>query len=400
MRKKLNVLVLCGGKSIEHAVSLKSALSIIQHLDRNRFKVSAVLIDLQGKWHLNPLQQENITLENFSSFDTLQEVHLPIYQKDTRKNLIFQDHTVAQPVDIIFPMTHGPLYEDGCLQGYLELADVAYVGPGVLSSAIGMDKEVTKRCLFQAKILGVPGFCIQLVPKKVDSWIQKFHDSLKFPLLIKNACSGSSIGNSKVKKKEELKNALLNALQYGNKILVETFIPAREIEVSVLENQIWGEKALASIPGEIIVSPNYEFYDYSAKYLDPNGATLSIPAELTEIQIHEIQQKAIEVFHILGCSGMARVDFLLHQETGELFVNEVNTIPGFTPISMYPKLWEFSGISYTELLTQLIDLGIARYLRKKEAKTFFQELELKKKSTKNFSQFIAPQEISKPEYMS
>jgi len=264
-------------------------------------------------------------------------------------------------LDVIFPVLHGPFGEDGTVQGLLKLANIAFVGAGVLGSAIGMDKDVMKRHLRDARI-PIARFLVmnRYSSKEID--FDDARDQLGLPLFVKPANLGSSVGIHKVKDREEFERAVRDALNYDNKILIEECIRGREIECSVLGN----EDPIASVPGEIL--PRHEFYSYEAKYLDENGAALEIPAKLPPATSERIRQLAIKTFSVLCCEGMARVDFFLRND-GEIIVNEINTIPGFTRISMYPKLWEATGISYSELIDKLIELAIERFEREKRLKT-------------------------------
>ena len=362
--KKLRVVVLYGGRSGEHEVSLQSAASVINYLDRDRFEIVPVAIDKQGRWHLNDLS----LIQGKKS--------LPVF-KDAPRIVLPPDSTVnsalvslggsgeAKTIDVVFPVIHGPLCEDGTIQGLLELADVPYVGCGVLASAVAMDKEVAKRL---ARDAGLP--IVSYVSLRQEHWrkekrqvAERLEKELRYPVFVKPANLGSSVGVQKVKAGGDLTAALENAFQYDVKILVEVAIDAREIELSVLENPDSGTDPLVSVPGEI--EPNHEFYSYEAKYLDENGATLTIPAKLETEQIRRVQEIGRKVFLAMECEGMARVDLLLDRTSEELFFNELNTIPGFTSISMYPKLWEASGINYTELLSRLVDLAMSRHKRKK-----------------------------------
>jgi D-alanine-D-alanine ligase len=276
--------------------------------------------------------------------------------------------SAAAAFDVVFPVVHGPLCEDGTLQGLLEMADVPYVGAGVLASAVGMDKDVAKRL---ARDAGLP--IVPFVTLRKGDWqlraqelSQRIERELGFPAFIKPSNMGSSVGVHKVKSASELRAAVEDAFRYDVKVLAEKAVDAREIEFAVLENPRYGEAPLVSIAGEI--NPKHEFYSYEAKYLDENGADMAIPAHLTEAQLDQGKKIAAATFAALECEGMARVDLFLDRKTGAYFLNEVNTIPGFTHISMYPKLWEASGIGYSELLTRLIELAIARHSRKTQLK--------------------------------
>jgi D-alanine-D-alanine ligase len=269
----------------------------------------------------------------------------------------------ALRVDVVFPVLHGTFGEDGTIQGLLDLAGLPYVGAGVLASSVGMDKDVQKR-LFQHAKLPVVDFVA--VPrsdweKHPDAALRAITKKLKFPMFVKPATLGSSVGMTKVKKRNELPAAMDLAAEYAQKVLAEQAIRGREIEVSVLGN----EDAKASVPGEIV--PHREFYDYTAKYLE-EGTKLLIPAKLTKSQVKKFQEFAVRAFHAIECAGMARVDFFLEKRTGKIYVNEINTIPGFTSISMYPKLWEASGVSYQELIDRLIELALAQHNEKARTK--------------------------------
>lgn len=279
----------------------------------------------------------------------------------------------ARGIDVVFPVMHGPLCEDGTIQGLLELADLPYVGCGVLASAVAMDKEMTKRLARDAGIPIVPYLTLkhELWDKEKARWAETIEKRLGYPVFIKPANLGSSVGIHKAKERSGLDPALEDAFKYDRKVLVEAAVNAREIEVSVLENSEAGAEALVSVPGEI--DPTHEFYSYEAKYLDENGATLIIPAKLDAAETKQAQDLGRKAFTVLECEGMARVDLFLDRTSGKFFLNEVNTIPGFTSISMYPKLWEASGISYQALLSKLIDLAISRHEKKKKLVREFRE---------------------------
>ena len=362
--KKLRVAVLYGGRSGEHEVSLQSAAAVINQLDRDRFDIVPVAIDKQG------------SLASQRSFSDRGKDLTPSFQgrAPSRASPKFhRDKCVVglggseetKAIDVVFPVVHGPLCEDGTIQGLLELADVPYVGCGVLASAVAMDKEVAKRLVRDA---GVP--IVPYVSLKHDHWKRDTRalgrpnpEELGYPVFVKPANLGSSVGVQKVKEAAELDAALENAFDYDTKVLIEVAVDSREIELAVLENSDQGAEPLVSVPGE--VAPTHEFYSYEAKYLDEKGAALIIPAKLTDAQIKRAQDIAGKVFLAIEGEGMARVDLLLDRTRGEFFFNELNTIPGFTSISMYPKLWEASGIGYTELLSRLVDLAILRHRRKR-----------------------------------
>jgi D-alanine-D-alanine ligase len=364
--EKIRVAILYGGRSGEHEVSLQSAASVINHLDRSRFEIVPVAIDKQGRWHLNDIS----LLEGKKSlpvFKDTPKVVLAPNPADTSTGsaLIQLGGGQEKGIDVVFPVLHGPLCEDGTIQGLLELADVPYVGCGVLASAVAMDKEVAKRL---ARDAGLP--IVPYVSLKHERWkkekqqsAEQIQKELGYPVFVKPANLGSSVGVHKVKEPGGLSAALENAFEYDTKVLVEVAVNAREIEVSVLENPETGADPLVSVPGEI--NPAHEFYSYEAKYFDEKGAELIIPAKLEVEQTKRVQDIAKKAFLTIECEGMARVDLLLERTSGKLFFNELNTIPGFTSISMYPKMWEASGIPYTELLSRLVDLAISRHKRKK-----------------------------------
>ena len=360
MKKKIRVGVLFGGKSAEHEVSLQSARNIIDAIDKTKYEVVPIGIDKLGRWFLDDAEHllPESTTEGLADADQNALVTL---MPEGRGELVGQSTSGA--VDVVFPVLHGPLGEDGTVQGFLRLADVPYVGPNVLGSAVGMDKDVMKRLLRDA---GIPTAAwrtvhrFQLEDLNLDDVISE----LGLPLFVKPANMGSSVGVSKARDKEALIPALKDAFRYDNKALIEAFVPGREIECSVLGN----ETPIVSVPGEVL--PQHEFYSYEAKYLDEKGALLHIPANLSAEAVEQMQALAIRTFQVLCCEGMARADFFFRPD-GTFMVNEVNTIPGFTRISMYPKLWEASGISYAELIDRLIQLGIGRHERDQKLETSF-----------------------------
>lgn len=353
--KKMKVGIIFGGKSAEHEVSLQSAKNIVEALDKDKFEPVLIGIDKDGNWHLNDstsylLHAENPKLIQLNKSNDA--VAIVPGSKDAQ--IIHANTTEAlDQLDVIFPIVHGTLGEDGSLQGMLRLANLPFVGPSVLSSAICMDKDIAKQLLHSAGILVANGL-VYTQGNKDDISFQSAKNELGVPMFIKPANQGSSVGVSKVETEEDFKAAIDLAFQFDHKIVIEECIHGREIECSVLGNK----QPIASLPGEIL--PNTEFYSYESKYIDENGAELAVPADLSEEQVEKVQQTAVQAFKALQCEGLARVDFFL-TEAGELYVNEINTLPGFTKISMYPKLWEISGIPYTELITKLIDLAIDRH---------------------------------------
>jgi len=348
--KKIRLGVIFGGRSGEHEVSLRSAESILKSIDRSKYDVVPIGITAEGRW-----------LASKSAMTLLPAKEAIQKTLTAGEAITLPAEPAAQGmVDVIFPVLHGTFGEDGTIQGLLELANLPYVGAGVLGSAVGMDKDVMKRLLRQA---GLPIVDYWTVRKSdMDSFAENRSSSLPYPLFVKPANLGSSVGISKVHGPEGLRAALAMAAEYDRKIVVEKGVDAREIEVSVLGN----DDPIASVPGEII--PSREFYDYDAKYVNEDSRLL-IPAPLAGEKVKDAQQMAISAFKCLECSGMARVDLFLEKSTGKFYVNEINTLPGFTAISMYPKLWEASGIPYSELIDRLVALAIDRHAEKNKLRT-------------------------------
>ena len=342
MKQKIRVGVLFGGMSAEHEVSLQSAKNIIEAIDTEHYDITSIKITKDGHWELAGIK-----------------VALASQSQGRITSLVTGE--IVQIVDVVFPMLHGPCGEDGTVQGLLQLAQVPFVGAGVLGSAIGMDKDVMKRLLREA---GIPTATYVVAKHKNEVDFTDIENKLGLPVFIKPANMGSSVGVSKVTNKIEFDMAVNEAFKYDTKILIEEMVIGREIECSVLGNT----NPVASSLGEI--TPNHSFYSYEAKYLDENGAGLSIPANVSDEEKTAIQQMAIKVYTTLECEGLGRVDFFL-KPNGELSVIEINTIPGFTKISMYPKLWEHSGVSYTQLISKLIDLAIERFERQGMLQTSF-----------------------------
>jgi len=391
--KKLRVGVLFGGRSGEHEVSLLSAASVLNAIDKSKYEVVPIGITKEGRWvtaaHAERLLQGKPA-------DTPEPRHLRAGDPDATAPAAVlargegvvvppmpgQDHSSLMPfetdahelpaavnsvdVDIIFPVLHGTFGEDGTIQGLLELADIAYVGAGVLGSAAGMDKDVMKRLFRNAGLPIVKHVTVlrsdwREQPKKVRKQIES---ALKYPVFVKPANLGSSVGISKVHDSSELASAMDEAARFDRKLVIEEGVggkkgKAREIECSVLGN----DKPIASVAGEIV--PIEEFYDYSAKYL-VEGSESIIPAKIGNAKQKEVQRLAVAAFQAVDCAGMARVDFLMDPRTKKMYVNEINTIPGFTSISMYPKMWAATGIGYPQLMDRLIQLGLERHAEKKQ----------------------------------
>ena len=362
--KKLNIGILCGGKSAEHEVSLQSAKNIFEAIDREKYNPILIGIDKSGRWLYGKHTKASEFIDNADNPITIglnpngTEAWLPA--KSMGILSLPKDPQNSVQIDVIFPILHGPFGEDGTVQGLLKLADIPFVGSGVLGSAAGMDKDVMKRLLKQG---GIPiGKFLVLRDWETIPPFAEICTALGNSVFVKPANMGSSVGVSKVSSKEDFCNAVNEAFKYDTKIIIEENIPGREIECSVLGN----DTPRASLPGE--VKATRDFYSYEAKYVDADGAVLEIPARVPEDKTKEIQSLAIKTFQILECQGLSRVDFFL-KENGDILVNEINTMPGFTKISMYPKLWEKSGIGYTELITSLIELAIERFNKEQKLKT-------------------------------
>ena len=338
--QRIHVVVLFGGQSAEHDVSCVTAAHVIKALDSSKYDITAVGITREGKWVVAQPRADVLVAEGEPTSIT------PIVEQargDART--------------VIFPLLHGPLGEDGTIQGVLELANIAYVGTGVLGSAVAMDKGVAKQVL-HANGIPQPKYVSLREAHVNDAALLHAADTLGLPVFVKPANMGSSVGVSKANSIDEMRSAVQHALTYDEWVLIEEAVVGREIEVAVLGNV----HARASVPGEII--PGNEFYDYADKYIG-DGAQLIVPANLTADEVEAVQHLAIVIFHTLRAEGMARVDFF-YEENGRGFLcNEINTIPGFTPISMYPKLWQASGMSYPALLDELIALALDRFSRRR-----------------------------------
>jgi D-alanine-D-alanine ligase len=384
--KKLRVGVLFGGRSGEHEVSLLSAASVMQAIDRTKYDVVPIGITKQGIW-LTDLHAEQLIKGEFvahrgksragdpsatSAAAVLAKGEAVLVPPVPSANSIVPFETPRNhespkgiSVDVIFPVLHGTFGEDGTIQGLLELADIPYVGSGVLGSAAGMDKDIMKRLFCDSRLPLVKHLTVlrsewESQPKKIEKAVDS---ALKYPVFVKPANLGSSVGISKAHDSTELPAAMNEAARFDRKIIIEQGVggkrhKAREIECAVLGN----DQPSASICGEII--PAKEFYDYNAKYID-SGSELLIPARLDHTQVRQIQEMAVRAFQSVECSGLARVDFLMDPVTGHFYLNEVNTMPGFTAISMYPKLWAATGIQYPELIDRLIQLALERHADKK-----------------------------------
>ena len=377
MAEKLRVGVIFGGQSGEHEVSLVSAQGIMNAMDKERYEIIPIGIAKEGRWltsgePMKLLQSGGPGVAGQIADTRQAEPGTWELVPTDRRDLVPGTRETGFPqVDVVFPVLHGPYGEDGTVQGLLELADIPYVGAGVLGSALGMDK-IAMKAVFTSHGLPV----VEHVALKRKDWEQDpeavmelIEKELGYPCFVKPANLGSSVGISKVHQRSELAPALALAARYDRRMLAERAVNAREIEVSVLGN----DEPIASVPGEII--PCREFYDYIAKYID-DRSELIIPADLPPEATRRIQELAIAAFLAVDCAGMARVDFFLDKDTGDLYICELNTIPGFTPISMYPKLWEASGIAYSELIDRLIELALERHADNSRSETSYSPEEL------------------------
>ncbi|ARG96471.1 D-alanine--D-alanine ligase family protein [Legionella micdadei] len=361
---KINLALLYGGKSGEHEISLISAASVLAHLDTNKYNIIPIGMDKDGRFYQNDYQELLAYKEG-----------LPVITPRSRPlaSLLVDGH-FAVDAEIAFPVVHGPLYEDGCLQGILELAGVAYVGCDVLSSAIGMDKDIARRiaCNDEIRSARYRVLSWHSSAQEKQQFCQQVAAELGWPLFVKPCSLGSSVGTHKVKNSEELSSAIEDALRYDETILVEEYIPGREIELAVLEGKVPSAPPRVSIAGEICVNHADGFYSYTAKYLESHQTELHVPAKLDEKITKQLQGIAAEIFTRLKCKGMARVDFFVNEQEGDIYFNEINTLPGFTSISMYPKLWQASGLAYSELLDELVSLAMTHHRCRRQLVTSYQ----------------------------
>jgi D-alanine-D-alanine ligase len=370
-KKKLAIVY--GGKSGEHDVSLQTARSVINSVDPSKYECYPIYISRTGQWHNGPRIEgkiERVELLDLTQEESRQELSALSEGLDTpteTREVVITDgfYETKQIYDVVFPLLHGPNGEDGTVQGLLELLDVPYVGAGVLASAVGMDKVLMKTVFAQE---GLPqGKYVHVLrthwEKDPSAFIDKVEVTLGYPCFIKPANLGSSVGISKAKNREQLIKGIDSACQYDRKIIVEEFIEAREIELAILGN----EDPMVSVAGEIV--PSNEFYDYKAKYIDGKSAMI-IPAEISEETYEELKQLAIRAYRSVDGTGLTRADFFLTKD-GRIYINEINTMPGFTPFSMYPLLWQNTGVSYSELIDHLIDLALERFEDKKRTRFDF-----------------------------
>lgn len=363
--KRIKIGVIFGGKSGEHEVSLQSAKSVMEALNPQQYTIVPIGISKDGHWHvgkhaMRTLEDHQKTAKQVSSPSSVSFINQQaggLSSVTSGKSIVEAvPPAIANDVDVVIPVMHGSFGEDGAIQGLLELMNVAYVGAGILASAVGLDKVVMKQVFGS---VGIPQ--VRYVACTRKSWhanpddiVNSVERSFGYPCFVKPANLGSSVGITKVKARSELQQAMELAAQYDRKIIIEQGLDVREVEVAVLGNEV----PQVSVPGEIL--PSNEFYDYSAKYVG-GTSTLIIPAELTDEQKALIETYAIQAFQAIDCTGLARIDFFIDRSSGEVLVNEINTMPGFTRYSMYPKLWEASGMSYAKLLDHLIQLALERH---------------------------------------
>jgi D-alanine-D-alanine ligase len=361
--RKIRVGILFGGKSAEHEVSLQSAKNVADAIDRDKYDVSLIGIDKTGRWLL-PDQSRyllNETDPKLIALNRANERSVALVPQSGGELTDLSAGDVRSAVDVIFPILHGPFGEDGTVQGLLKLAGVPFVGAGVLGSAVGMDKDVSKRLLRDAG-LPIARFTVLRDGDEID--FDRICADLGLPFFIKPANLGSSVGVHKVSDRSGFEEAIADAFGFDTKIIAEEFVDGRELECSVLGNR----DPIASVVGEIV--SNHDFYSYEAKYIDEQGAALEVPAKLPEETSERLRALSIEAFEALACEGMARVDFFLKRD-GSILINEINTIPGFTKISMYPRLWGASGLSYKDLIDRLIGLAIERFEREQKLRNSY-----------------------------
>jgi D-alanine-D-alanine ligase len=366
MSRRIKVAVIYGGRSSEHDVSLQSARSVLDNLDSERFEIVPLAIDREGRWHRQDFARLQAHTGKALPIETRGSGALAANAGAANAGSATMVASLDGPVDVVFPVVHGPLCEDGSLQGMLELSDVAYVGAGVLGSAVCMDKDVAKRLVRAAGLATAEYVSVLAGRYDAAQLAQRVTGALGFPVFVKPATLGSSVGVTRARDAATLDAAVRLAFEYDGKVLVERAVDAREIELAVLQALEPGASPGVSVAGEI--TPDDGFYSYERKYLESSGARLVIPAQLDAVQAAEARRIAATAFETLECEGMARIDLFLDRRSGQLLFNEANTIPGFTTISMYPKLWEASGLSYRALLSHLIELALVRHARKSQLK--------------------------------
>ena len=356
---KTRVGIIFGGRSAEHEVSLQSAKNIVDALDKERFDVTLIGIDKQGQWHVSDPQAFLLHAEDPARIALNPSGNaVAVHPGVARQQLVPTDPATAlEQIDVVFPIVHGTLGEDGSLQGLLRMANLPFVGAGVLGSAVAMDKDVAKRLLRDAGLAVAPFVCFNRA-SAANADYAALVAQLGAPLFVKPANQGSSVGVSKVRNAAEYDTAMALALSFDHKVLVESAISGREIECAVLGN----ETPEASVCGEVVVHD--EFYSYDTKYIREHGADVVVPAAISDADQQRIRAIAVRAYQALDCAGLARVDVFLDRD-GEVVINEINTLPGFTRISMYPKLWAASGLGYTALITRLLELALERHARER-----------------------------------
>lgn len=373
----MNIALIYGGRSGEHEISLISAASIARGIDKKN-TVTLIGITKDGTWFLqNESEYNRICKDKDASLKIEESDENKIYVVPGGKNKAFRTKNGSLNIDVVFPALHGTYGEDGTIQGLLDMADIPYIGCSTMASALTMDKEKTKQILKSSEIPVVPYICIKRCDlnnsQRYDEIFQRCIDELGFPLFIKPCCAGSSNGANKAENAKEFSFYLMEAFTWGDKVLVEKSINAREIECSVTGNSTTAnpnceaETVRAYIPGEIL--PTHTFYDFDAKYNDPDGAKLLIPADISTDLIETVRSTAVRAYKALDCSGLSRIDFFIDRDTGELYLNEINTLPGFTSISMFPKMCEKAGLNFAELIKLLIEEALLRYKAKSSLTT-------------------------------
>lgn len=373
----MNIALIYGGRSGEHEISLISAASIACGIDKKN-TVTLIGITKDGTWFLqNESEYNRICKDKDASLKIEESDENKIYVVPGGKNKAFRTKNGSLNIDVVFPALHGTYGEDGTIQGLLDMADIPYIGCSTMASALTMDKEKTKQILKSSEIPVVPYICIKRCDlnnsQRYDEIFQRCIDELGFPLFIKPCCAGSSNGANKAENEKEFSFYLMEAFTWDDKVLVEKSINAREIECSVTGNSTTAnpnceaETVRAYIPGEIL--PTHTFYDFDAKYNDPDGAKLLIPADISTDLIETVRSTAVRAYKALDCSGLSRIDFFIDRDTGELYLNEINTLPGFTSISMFPKMCEKAGLKFAELINLLIEEALLRYKAKSSLTT-------------------------------
>jgi D-alanine-D-alanine ligase len=369
MKKKVRVGIIFGGRSGEHEVSLMSARGIMGAIDKDKYEVVPIGITKEGRWLASGDPMKALT-----SGQNAESQHAALLAEPSQQGLMRleeQEQSLTavrvSELDVVFPILHGPYGEDGTVQGLLELAGIPYVGAGVTASAVGMDKALFKDIMHAHGLPLAPYLVVKRkqFEREPDRVAAQIETEIGYDCFVKPANLGSSVGVGKAHNRAELRAALEEAARFDRKLVIEVAVDAREIEVSVLGN----DQPIASVPGEIV--PCNEFYDYAAKYIDTESELL-IPAPIPPETAETIRRVAVQAYLAIDCAGMARADFLLDRTTGQVYLNEVNTLPGFTPISMYPKLWEATGISYPELIDRLIQLALERYADKERSATSYE----------------------------